>query len=46
MAASVIQPGSTWAEHRSRARLFWVVLLGGGGWWFFRSMKPVLGEAL
>ncbi len=24
----------------------WVVLLGGGGWWFFRSMKPVLGEAL
>ncbi len=29
MAASVIQPGSTWAEHRSRARLFWVVLLLG-----------------
>lgn len=24
----------------------WTVLLGGGGWWFFRSMKPVLGEAL
>lgn len=24
----------------------WVLLLGGGGWWFFRSMKPVLGEAL
>ena len=29
MAASVIQPGSTWAEHRSRARLFGVVLLLG-----------------
>ena len=28
------------------ALLVWVVLLGGGGWWFFRSMKPVLGEAL
>lgn len=24
----------------------WVLLLGAGGWWFFRSMKPVLGEAL
>lgn len=24
----------------------WTVLLSGGGWWFFRSMKPVLGEAL
>ena len=29
MAASVMQPGSTWAEHRLRARLFWIVLLLG-----------------
>ena len=29
MAASVMKPGSTWAEHRLRARLFWIVLLLG-----------------
>lgn len=28
------------------ALVVWVLLLSGGGWWFFRSMKPVLGEAL
>jgi lipopolysaccharide transport system permease protein len=35
-----VPPGTVWAL------AVWVVLLGGGGWWFFRSMKPVLGEAL
>ena len=29
MAASVMPPGSTLAEHRLRARLFWVALLLG-----------------
>ena len=35
-----VPQGTAWAL------VLWVVLLGGGGWWFFRSMKPVLGEAL
>ena len=35
-----VPPGTVWAL------VAWVALLGGGGWWFFRSMKPVLGEAL
>lgn len=35
-----VPQGTVWALS------VWVVLLGGGGWWFFRSMKPVLGEAL
>lgn len=35
-----VPQGTLWAL------TFWVLLLGVGGWWFFRSMKPVLGEAL
>jgi len=35
-----VPQGTAWAL------AVWVVVLGGGGWWFFRSMKPVLGEAL